>query len=683
MQLKRLIIHNIRSYASADISFPDGIVMLSGDIGAGKSSILLAIEFALFGLLRGELSGTALLRHGAQQGSVELAFTVGKDEYHIKRALKRSKKSVEQDAGYLLINGVKQAGTATELKSTILSILGYPAELLSKGKNFVYRYTVYTPQEDMKRILFEDREQRVAILRKVFDIDKYERITANATSYTKALRERKRAIDAVLVDLTQKQQQTEQTKKDLAAAEHSAKEFLPKLETTRGKLEEAKKKLAAHEQQREHAYKLQQDMQLTYTQLVSKQQQHKQVTQDLTDARSRLAQMNLEQQPIDVTTIAKQKQEKHQKLLENDTRLRERTIKITECHTLKKQAEEAQQNIAKLSVCPTCKQDVDSGHKHSIISEEQRKLSELGAFVFEHQQTIKQLEEEKKTLQTQIDELQKQEKDAAVINMQISHAQELSKRTTLLEQQHTQLAGDIKTLEAKHAELKTQAEPLQNIAEAFVQTKKEVDELFQQERQLSITHSNLEQKKQHLVNTLTILEKDVGQKLQAKARLEQTQHIHHWLSDYFIPLMQTIEKHVMAKIHHEFDALFQQWFSILVEDAMSARLDETFTPIVTQNGFDTEIEHLSGGEKTACALAYRLALNKTINSLISGIKTKNLLILDEPTDGFSAEQLDKMRDVLDQLSLQQVIIVSHEQKIESFADHIVRVAKRNHHSEIA
>lgn len=139
----------------------------------------------------------------------------------------------------------------------------------------------------------------------------------------------------------------------------------------------------------------------------------------------------------------------------------------------------------------------------------------------------------------------------------------------------------------------------------------------------------------------------------------------------------------MAKIHHEFDALFQQWFGMLVDDTiMTARLDETFTPIVQQNGYEIEVEHLSGGERTACALAYRLALNKTINSLINNIKTKDLLILDEPTDGFSTEQLDRMRDVLEQLNLKQIIIVSHEQKIESFADRVIRVQKAEHMSQI-
>ena len=124
--------------------------------------------------------------------------------------------------------------------------------------------------------------------------------------------------------------------------------------------------------------------------------------------------------------------------------------------------------------------------------------------------------------------------------------------------------------------------------------------------------------------------------------------------------------------------------NILIEDEnMNVRLDDEFSPVIEQNGYETEIENLSGGERTACALAYRLALNKVINDLVENIKTKNIIILDEPTDGFSTEQLDKLRDVIQQLKMDQIIIVSHEEKIESFVNNIIRINKEEHVSTIA
>jgi len=148
-------------------------------------------------------------------------------------------------------------------------------------------------------------------------------------------------------------------------------------------------------------------------------------------------------------------------------------------------------------------------------------------------------------------------------------------------------------------------------------------------------------------------------------------------------LTSTIEKNIMFTIHREFNELFKDWFSIIVQDQeLDVQIDEDFAPAIRQNNYDTTIDNLSGGEKTAVALAYRLALNKVINDFINNIKTKDIIILDEPTDGFSSEQLDRMRDVLDVLKVKQLIIVSHEAKMESYAEHIIRIHKNNHVSGV-
>jgi exonuclease SbcC len=139
----------------------------------------------------------------------------------------------------------------------------------------------------------------------------------------------------------------------------------------------------------------------------------------------------------------------------------------------------------------------------------------------------------------------------------------------------------------------------------------------------------------------------------------------------------------MVRIHRIFNELFREWFNILIEDEnFNARLDDSFTPVIEQNGYEINFNNLSGGERTAASLSYRLALNKVINDLVHEIKTKDLLILDEPTDGFSSEQLDKVRDILEKLNLKQTLIVSHESKIESFVDNVIRISKREGVSEI-
>jgi len=81
------------------------------------------------------------------------------------------------------------------------------------------------------------------------------------------------------------------------------------------------------------------------------------------------------------------------------------------------------------------------------------------------------------------------------------------------------------------------------------------------------------------------------------------------------------------------------------------------------------------------ALAYRFALNSVVRESI--LAQPELVILDEPTDGFSKEQVYKMRGLLEELGARQVILVSHERELESMADHVFRVEKRNGSSSVS
>ena len=186
-----------------------------------------------------------------------------------------------------------------------------------------------------------------------------------------------------------------------------------------------------------------------------------------------------------------------------------------------------------------------------------------------------------------------------------------------------------------------------------------------------------------LKNFLEEIEKEIARKLDIKNNLDILIGMQSFIEKEFANLIETIEKKVMLKVHYDFNSLVQKWFSMLVDsDNISLRLAEDFSPAIIQNEHEIDYGYLSGGEKTAVALAYRLGLNQVINKLMSNIKTRDLLILDEPTDGFSSEQLDRLKQVFDELDIKQVILVSHESRVESFAKNVINVRKENHVSEI-
>ncbi|MEN6518568.1 MAG: SMC family ATPase [Methanospirillum sp.] len=148
-----------------------------------------------------------------------------------------------------------------------------------------------------------------------------------------------------------------------------------------------------------------------------------------------------------------------------------------------------------------------------------------------------------------------------------------------------------------------------------------------------------------------------------------------FVRDHFLRAVSEIERQALAHIRDQFDRLFRQWFDRLIElGELQAEIDSTFTPVVRLGEFELESESLSGGERTSLALAYRLALNTLVRQEV-GMDRESLLILDEPTDGFSSQQLNRLRDILEETGCDQTIIVSHEQELEGVADRVYGVSK--------
>ena len=89
---------------------------------------------------------------------------------------------------------------------------------------------------------------------------------------------------------------------------------------------------------------------------------------------------------------------------------------------------------------------------------------------------------------------------------------------------------------------------------------------------------------------------------------------------------------------------------------------------------------MSGGERTSLALAFRLALAHVVRSM--GSLRLDTILLDEPTDGFSPEQVIRMGELLEELALPQVILVSHESQLAAISDRVIRVQKPDGRSTV-
>ena len=373
---------------------------------------------------------------------------------------------------------------------------------------------------------------------------------------------------------------------------------------------------------------------------------------------------------------------------ENEINLMDKTIKeiikkISFFKTKHMTSEELKKKILELNECPECKQKVNEEHKKKISEQESMNIAGLEEHIQLHSQQNKEAEAKLSSLKNEMEELRKKESKISVFAVKLKNLEEKIKSNKMMEEEQEKIKKEIGKINKSKLELNEKIKSFKGVEEESKKLKQKKETLLAEERKLELELNSLQRDKENTLKLIGFLDEEINEKLKIKASLNYLMQIHNWLEEYFLNLTITMEKHVMLQIHGEFDELFQKWFNMLMEDeTMAVRLDDEFTPVIEQNGYETLVENLSGGERTAVALSYRLALNKVINDIIGEIKTKDIIMLDEPTDGFSSEQLDKVRDVIDQLGIKQVILVSHEGKIESFVDNVVRVSKQEHISKV-
>ncbi len=798
MFLKSLKLENIRSYNSQNIVFNESSTLLIGDIGSGKTTILLAIEFALFGLIKGDTSGSTLLRHGKREGSVALTFNIDNQEVQIIRKLKRGKdETVSQEAGQIIINNKSFDATPIELKSKILALFGYPEELLNKNASVIYRYTVYTPQEDMKKILFESSEDRLDILRKIFNIDKYKRIRENALTYAKELRNTKKLLEVKIQDLDQLKEELksilelkttitnsiqEEEENNLEIKDKHNKKLLEiksyeenilklnllkkdleianiNIKNKQSDVDKSNKELGMVEYRiKEYSNKLQdlgiidqkeEEIRLTLTESEDKLNKINSAKEILTkrlEDKTRdlqniiledVASLNYQYQTI--TKKLEEKTSKETALKELKTELEKVALNLNTLTITKNNSSKVVLQLKDLSTCPVCLQNVDFSHKIKILDKENSEIQSCDRKTVEFQTKRKELESKITTLTLEIEKLHKDElelqkisikltniekqqelkqgllneieelktKKAKVDSMDVNKLIELvSKNRKILNnlevQKHikdslkekelqkkevtenlTKITEELTSLNTIKTEKETKIAEYIDIEKEFLDKKSDLEKIAENLKQSDIKLVSIRKDLENYNKEITKTGEDIDQKTKLKEKITYINELNYWITEHLVNLTSTIEKIIMQKIHLELNELFQKWFKMLIDDeTIEVRIDEEFTPIITQNNYENDISNLSGGEKTAVALAYRLALNKVINDMINNIKTKDIIILDEPTTGFSSEQLDKMRDVLYELDIKQLIMVSHESKMESYVQNVIRINKNEHNSQI-
>ncbi len=663
MKLEFLELNSIRTYGQARVDFTHGVTLFEGDVGSGKSTLLYAIEFALFGL--GDLKAGHLLRHGASEGSVKLGFEVDGRRIVIYRQLERKKDTARQAPGWIEEDGVRTDYSPEELKTRVLALLQFRENPAVRATSWIFRYAVFTPQEQMKEILTLKAEERLQTLRKAFGVEEYKTAQEHAGIVQQRLREKSREIKGQLSNVAELENQKVQLEKQVAELENQKpavqqRSYACQVQVQSAEKDVADRRAVAMELEREAAI-----VPLLQKRVEELQRQLQRQQSDGKNLDAKAAQWTVELKGLQAQNPATLNDPQQDWNAAQDAlRILQQELGAAE-HAAREHA------ALRSGTCPTCGQRI-SESLNGKIQEAETALKQAQTAVAESRQKEMALRGQLAAYNQQKLVLQKIQQLTDVIQQAQAQRQDVMAREAETQQ----------SLETARNEFENKKHHLQAASDAKMR-------LQQAENQLKAAQSNLQAamsaqaasdaRESHLLQNIRQLADSLESKKKLDVQLKDLETKNAWLSDPFMPALSVIEEHVLRRINDEFNRLFSRWFVQLLESQdLAAEVDASFTPQIRQQGFEQDFTALSGGEKSALALAYRLALNTLVRQTTPSLK-HNLLILDEPTDGFSKEQLGRMRQVLQEAGAQQVLLVSHERELEALCDQVFQVEK--HHGE--
>ncbi len=160
-----------------------GLFLLQGDTGAGKTSILDGLAFALYGRVPGQRSGAGRLRsdHAAPERSteVELEVTIGRRRLRVTRSPEQERPKLRgtgttRAPAKVLLQEAVDGGWHTvstrvgEADAELLDLLGMSAEQ--------FHQVVLLPQGEFATFLRSDAGDRTRLLQRLFSTDRFRRV---------------------------------------------------------------------------------------------------------------------------------------------------------------------------------------------------------------------------------------------------------------------------------------------------------------------------------------------------------------------------------------------------------------------------------------------------------------------------------------------------------------------------
>ncbi|MCW4034437.1 MAG: SMC family ATPase [Candidatus Bathyarchaeota archaeon] len=691
MKLETLQLENIRSHVKTVIEFTNGFNCLVGGLGQGKSTVLYAFDFVLFGDPIGR-SYDYLLREDAEQGSVTAVFVHNGETYKLHRALKRQEKGISQDIDQLrfyrdgkLIASNKNEAVAEQLKA-----------LTGLDKN-LFREVVWVRQEHLKELIDITPRQRQKKLDQLFGLSDYEAAWGNMQMFQKTYETEKKVLDRDIDVIRIKKLDEDYTKavEDFSNLDTQFESAVQKLAQTEKQLELATACLEGLEELREITENLQRREIELKTNLANTQRRHKELEYQQETNKRRLGEQEKsleqlqEQQQIHRNALTKAGFGADQTLEQIRKHLREVDEQLRkfggEQEATRREMNASENKIASIvseNKCPRCLQEVSGEYKQSLQEALQKEQKESKKRIAELQTKIDELKTEYTAVSGAVSNLQQIVPRINDLQKQVNEKQELL--TTIVSQIHDA------TVEEKRLQ-KQLEETREEISKFDVSELESARENRQTAFRDNLNAKNAVQTLEQRKQDLSIRVDELKERLDyAQSKVERKEKIGKLLE--VIDRIRVAYRSIQPKLRSEFvnylERTVQQVLDSLVGDvgpSLIVNIDETYSPFVSSDqGYEREVENLSGGERTLLAFAYRIGLGQLIMQSRSG-HGLFMLLLDEPTESLGREDgsVERLADAISRFkAIEQIIAVTHNEAFAEKAEHVIRIEKHAGASQV-
>ncbi len=684
MRVTSLQLENIRSHKGTTIPFMKGFNCLVGGLGRGKSSVLYAIDFVLFGDPLGR-SYEYLLREGADFGKVTATFVHGEKTYTLHRALRRHEKGISQDMERLkfcendkLIASTKNEAVAEQLTA-----------LTGLDKN-LFREVVWVRQEHLKELLDVTPRQRQTKLDQLFGLSDYEVAWSFLAQFQRDYKIEKgvHEQDADVIRIDKLQSEYNEAVEDFSIITNQVRDLGKKLTQAGSALREATIRLEGLEELRKETEELRGKQIMLQTKITS-----------IEDTSARLLDQ-IEKKKLLIDDFEERLKMTEAQQKSNRDKLREAGLKPDQTieelkrylqtveHSMtsiageqdatKREMETSQNRISSLiteNKCPLCLQDITGEYKKDLLKRLQEENLGRNKGMSELQKNLDELKSLNNAVKMVLSNLQalipRIEETKERINEEHVFLEKLSVEFENAQQQQTALRIQLDAVSAEITKFDvTKLESARKLRDAafehYSATTSSLEMVERRKRDIALRTDDL---KERLDNT--------QQKIERMRKIGKLLEI--------IDSIRGAYRSIQPKLRGEFVVYLkrtvQQVLDGLVGDpgpTLLINIDETYTPfVISEDGYEREVTNLSGGERTLLAFAYRLGLGQLIMQSRTG-HGLYMLLLDEPTESLGREDgsVDRLAEAVSRLkAIEQIIAVTHSEAFAEKAEHVIRVEK--------